>query len=112
MKLPNWFRIVWWALSILLITGMLIALDDLFTGHAVAFDVVMFLVLVAVCLMPLFQELNLRTQINSPRPSSLGEPARKTTMSSTDECGLWLYDRAAGSERTSLFCGPHEHKGW
>lgn len=60
MKVPNWFRIVWWAVLLVLIGSILYARrDDLLTGHAVPADVLIFLVWVGLFLMPLFQEVNL-----------------------------------------------------
>jgi len=60
MKLPNWFRIAWWAALVLLVGELLFARrDDLLTGRAVPADVFIFLVLVALLLVPLFQEINL-----------------------------------------------------
>lgn len=60
MKVPNWFRIVWWAALLLLIGSILYARrDDLLTGRAVPADVLIFLVWVGLFLAPLFQEVNL-----------------------------------------------------
>ncbi len=59
MKVPNWFRITWWALLLLLIGSILNARrDDLLAGRAVPADVLIFLVWVALLLVPLFQEVN------------------------------------------------------
>ncbi len=60
MKLPNWFRIGWWVVLLLLIGSILYArLDDLLTGRAVLADVLIFLVWVGLFLAPLFQEVSL-----------------------------------------------------
>jgi hypothetical protein len=60
MKVPNWFRIVWWAVLLLLIGGILYGRRaDLLTGRAVPADVLIFLVWVGLFLVPLFQEVNL-----------------------------------------------------
>ena len=60
MKVPNWFRIVWWAVLLLLIGSILYARrDDLLAGRAVPADVLIFLVWVALLLVPLFQEVSL-----------------------------------------------------
>jgi hypothetical protein len=60
MKLPNWFKIVWW---LLLTSGLTWVLyqryPDLVAGHAAAADVFFFAVWIALLLAPLFQEVNL-----------------------------------------------------
>lgn len=60
MKLPNWFRIVWWVV----VTGILTMYlaqryPDLRAGHSVPVDVVVFLIWVALLLLPLFSEISL-----------------------------------------------------
>lgn len=59
MRFPNWFRIVWWAVLLLLIGSLLYARrDDLLAGRSVPADVLIFLVWVALFLVPLFQEVD------------------------------------------------------
>lgn len=60
MKLPNWFKIGWWAL----LTGTLTAFlyrryPDLAAGHAAPADIVVFVIWVALLLAPLFAEVSL-----------------------------------------------------
>jgi len=60
MKLPNWFKIVWWVALIVLLTVFLYhRLPDFNAGHAVAADIVVFLVWMALLLAPLFNEISL-----------------------------------------------------
>ncbi len=60
MKLPNWFRISWWVVLLLLIGSILYARrDDLLAGRAVPADVIIFLVWVGLLLVPLFREVSL-----------------------------------------------------
>jgi hypothetical protein len=59
MKLPNWFKILWWTL---LTTGLTWVLyqryPDLVTGHAAPVDVFFFAVWIGLLLVPLFQEVS------------------------------------------------------
>lgn len=60
MRLPNWFKVVWWALLIALLTFFLSQrYPDLVEGRATPSDVFVFSVWAALVLVPLFQELNL-----------------------------------------------------
>jgi hypothetical protein len=60
MRLPNWFKVVWWALLIALLTFFLLQrYPDLVEGRATPPDVFVFSVWAALVLVPLFQELNL-----------------------------------------------------
>jgi len=59
MKLPNWGRIIWW----ILLTGFFIYLlfqryDSIMSGIATATDIVIFLILIALLTIPLFQEVS------------------------------------------------------
>ena len=57
MKLPNWFRILWWFLLTAGLTWVLYRrYPDLVAGHAAAVDVFVFAVWVALILVPLFHE--------------------------------------------------------
>jgi hypothetical protein len=58
MKLPNWFKIVWWLLLLLALTVYLgERYPELRSGHSIPMDVVVFLVWVGLLLAPLFQEI-------------------------------------------------------
>ena len=60
MKLPNWFKVLWWALLFALLTFFLFQrYPDLVQGRATPSDVFIFSVWAALVLVPLFQELNL-----------------------------------------------------
>ena len=60
MKLPVWFKVAWWALLSTTITIFLFGRhQDLVAGRAVPADVVVFLVWVALLLVPVFQEVEL-----------------------------------------------------
>jgi hypothetical protein len=60
MRLPNWFKVFWWALLIALLTFFLFQrYPDLVEGRATPSDVFVFSVWAALVLVPLFQELSL-----------------------------------------------------
>lgn len=60
MKLPNWFKILWWLLLTSLLTFFLVCrYQDLVSGKSVPADVVVFLVWVALLLAPVFSEISL-----------------------------------------------------
>lgn len=70
MKLPNWFKIAWWTL-LLLLTGFILykRFDAITNGNSVPADVFIFLVFVALILVPIFSEfeflgLKLKQQID------------------------------------------------
>ncbi|MBF0508760.1 MAG: hypothetical protein HQK57_07530, partial [Deltaproteobacteria bacterium] len=59
MKLPSWFRFIWW----LLISGLTAWLfykrvPAIVAGHPALIDVFIFIVLVALLLAPIFQEVS------------------------------------------------------
>ncbi len=60
MKLPNWFKILWW---ILLLIGLSVFLlkrySDLIVGKPAGIDMLVMVVWLALLLMPLFQEVSL-----------------------------------------------------
>lgn len=60
MKFPNWFKISWWIL-LLLISGFILykRSDAIFNGNAISIDVVIFLVFIALMLVPVFSEIDL-----------------------------------------------------
>jgi len=58
MKLPNWFKILWWILLILSTTvGLYLRFDSIKKGESVPFDVFLFLIWVALMLVPIFSEI-------------------------------------------------------
>jgi len=59
MKLPNWFRMVWWALLLILISYFLFQrYPDLSQGHAIATDFFIFLIWAVLVLVPFVQEID------------------------------------------------------
>jgi hypothetical protein len=60
MKLPNWAKIIWWVVLLVILTTYLAErLTDLRSGHSNPVDVVVFLVWVGLLLAPLFDEVTL-----------------------------------------------------
>ena len=60
MKLPNWFRIVWWVILIGSLSGLLKQrLPELIGGKATAFDGLAFVILICLSLAPIFSEVTL-----------------------------------------------------
>ena len=59
MKLPNWFKILWWILLIGL-TGIILfnRFDEIISGQSVLFDIFIFLIFVALMLVPIFSEID------------------------------------------------------
>jgi hypothetical protein len=58
MKLPNWFKIMWWMVVTGLVTSYLVArFPDLRAGKAVPADVVVILIWFGLLLAPIFQEV-------------------------------------------------------
>ncbi len=60
MKIPNWLKIIWW----FLLAGFFAYLvsqryDSIVSGSATATDIVIFLILIALLTIPLFQEVSL-----------------------------------------------------
>jgi hypothetical protein len=58
MKLPNWFKIIWWIVLIGL-TGTILfkRFDAISSGQSVPADVFIFLIFVALMLVPIFSEI-------------------------------------------------------
>lgn len=58
MKLPNWFKITWWII-LLLLTGMILfkRYEAITTGQSVPADIFVFLIFVALMLVPIFSEI-------------------------------------------------------
>ncbi|MDX2361515.1 MAG: hypothetical protein QNK23_11965 [Crocinitomicaceae bacterium] len=58
MKFPNWFKISWWVLLILFSGAVLLSrLSDVVKGESVPFDIYIFLIFVALMLVPIFSEI-------------------------------------------------------
>jgi hypothetical protein len=58
MKLPNWFKVIWWiALSAVVSAFLIVRCPDLVKGHAVPADIFVFFVWIALLLVPVFQEV-------------------------------------------------------
>lgn len=58
MKLPNWFKVIWWiALSAVVSAFLIFRCPDLVKGRAVPGDIFVFLVWTALLLVPVFQEV-------------------------------------------------------
>lgn len=58
MKLPNWFKIIWW-IALIGLTGIILfnRFDDIISGQSVPFDIFIFLIFVALMLVPIFSEI-------------------------------------------------------
>jgi 2'-5' RNA ligase len=58
MKLPNWFKIIWW-LILLGLTGVILfkRFDAITSGQSVVADIFVFLLFVALMLVPIFSEI-------------------------------------------------------
>jgi hypothetical protein len=67
MKLPNWFRIMWWLVLLGLISYIMVRRHDaLVTGQGSFGDFLVLLIWVALFLAPIFQEVDgLRTDIRN-----------------------------------------------
>ena len=60
MKLPNWLKIVWWVLLVGFLAYLLYQRYDFIMGGATtATDIVIFLILIALLVIPLFQEVSI-----------------------------------------------------
>jgi hypothetical protein len=59
MKLPNWFKIIWWIILLILLSLFLCSrYENLSTGMGTTADIFIFLIWVALWLLPLFEELS------------------------------------------------------
>jgi len=57
MKLPNWFKILWWIFSILIIGFLLYSqIDIIKSGKSTNIDIFIFLIFTILLLLPLFSE--------------------------------------------------------
>ncbi len=60
MKLPNWFKIIWWLVLVSVLSTFLVhRYPELAAGHAVPADIVVFVIWVALLLAPIFSEVSL-----------------------------------------------------
>jgi hypothetical protein len=60
MKLPNWFRVLWWSLLLAGVTFFLASrYAELISGNAVPADIIIFLVWIALWLLPVVSEMNI-----------------------------------------------------
>ena len=60
LKLPNWFKVIWWLILVGLLTAFLARRYSALTaGRAVPADIVVFVIWVALLLAPLFSEVSL-----------------------------------------------------
>jgi hypothetical protein len=59
MKLPNWFKILWWVLLLIGLGGCLaMRYSDLISGKPIASQMLVLVVWLALILLPLFQEIS------------------------------------------------------
>lgn len=58
MKFPNWFKIIWW-IALLCLTGTILykRFDAIASGQSVPADIFVFLIFVALTLVPIFSEI-------------------------------------------------------
>ena len=60
MKFPNWLKILWWFLLVGVFAYLLYQrYDFIISGATTATDIVIFLILIALLVIPLFQEVNI-----------------------------------------------------
>lgn len=60
MKLPNWFRVLWWSLLLASVTVFLAwRRTELISGKAMPADIIIFLVWIALWLLPVVSEMNI-----------------------------------------------------
>lgn len=60
MKLPNWFKIVWWILLLGLTGSILLKrFEAISTGQSVPADIFILLIFIALMLVPIFSEIEL-----------------------------------------------------
>lgn len=79
MKLPNWLLIAWWGLALIgMLMFLLARLPDLQAGGSTLADVVVFLVLIGLWVLPLVSEVNilgvkLKREVQAVREELKGE---------------------------------------
>jgi hypothetical protein len=60
MKLKNWQKIVYWVILVILVSGVLYKrMEAISSGNSAPIDVFLFLIFVALLLLPLFSEIDL-----------------------------------------------------
>lgn len=60
LQLPNWFKILWWILLLAILSFILSQrYDDIIKGTPSNIDAILLIIWVALCLVPIFQEINL-----------------------------------------------------
>jgi hypothetical protein len=60
MKLPNWLKVIWWAILILITVWFLYSrMSQIIEGKSTPFDIFVFLIFVALMLVPIFSEVEL-----------------------------------------------------
>lgn len=75
MKVPNWFKIVWWILLVVLFSYFFVQrYEFIMSGSVTAADIVILLILSALITIPLFHEVNIfgvgfKKENDNPRPS-------------------------------------------
>ena len=75
IKLPNWLKIVWWLSLVCFFAYLLFErYDSIINGVATAIDIIIFLIFIALLIIPLFQEVNIfgvgfKKENDNPRPS-------------------------------------------
>lgn len=102
MKLPNWFRVLWWlvlcaATSCLLLSRM----SDISAGRANAADVVFFAIWLALVLVPVFSEIKLGSFLELKQAIEKAKEEVKRDVK-TELDGLRLDLRNAVDVRTNI----------
>jgi hypothetical protein len=71
LKLPNWFRVIWWIILLTILSRILYErYSDIIAGKSTSLDIVALIIWIALALVPIFQEVNLfglklKQEINS-----------------------------------------------
>ena len=89
MKLPNWFKIVWWCVLLLILTyGVLVRFDAFKMGDVTGMDALVLLVWLALALVPIFKEVELfglkfrqEKETLNPQPKQNTEKDEATRLS-------------------------------
>ena len=60
MKFPNWFKVTWW-LILILVSGYILChrINEIINGNSNQTDTVIFLIFIALMLVPIFPEVDL-----------------------------------------------------
>ena len=60
MKLPNWFKILWWLILLVILTFALYQrYDAIINGKSSNIDAILLIIWISLCLAPIFQEISL-----------------------------------------------------